>query len=495
MSEEKQAYTGIFKSTFLFGFVQVFNILVKMIANKAVALLLGANGMGIVGLFNSSIGMIQTGAGLGLSQSAVRDISEANASEDTNRFSRIISLTNRVLLFTAFLGVIVTISLSPWLSEWSFGNKNYTFAYIWLSIVVGLNILTEGQLAILKGMRRLRALAKASMIGAIVGLFTVVPFYYFFKEKGIVPVLVVTAMTSLFFSNFFVRKIKYDKQKLSIKDLYKEASPMVKMGIALAFTNFLASLASLIVANYISTKGGLADVAFYNAGVTIMYGYFGVIINALSTDYYPRIAAINKDNNKLTDELNRQSAVSLVLSFPIIVLFLFLLPFFVTLLYSNEFFPVINFVKAGIFGTLIVMISNPVDMILVAKFNMKVFTFIASLYRVIQVLLSIFLYKFFGLVGMGYTLSILGLIHLIIMTFTVYKLYRIKFNSLFVKIAIVVLVFTIFSVYICSIENNILKYSIGLCLLLFASVYSLTISKKYFELDFIEIIKKKIKRQ
>lgn len=162
MSEEKQAYTGIFKSTFLFGFVQVFNILVKMIANKAVALLLGANGMGIVGLFNSSIGMIQIGAGLGLSQSAVRDISEANASEDTNRFSRIISLTNRVLLFTAFLGVIVTISLSPWLSEWSFGNKNYTFAYIWLSIVVGLNILTEGQLAILKGMRRLRALAKAS---------------------------------------------------------------------------------------------------------------------------------------------------------------------------------------------------------------------------------------------------------------------------------------------------------------------------------------------
>ncbi|MEI3421301.1 MAG: hypothetical protein V8R91_09785 [Butyricimonas faecihominis] len=82
---------------------------------------------------------------------------------------------------------------------------------------------SDGQLAILTGMRKLRQLAKASMIGSVVGLLSAVPFYYFFGKNGIVPSLLVTAFSSLFFSSYFVWKIKYDKIKLSIKELYVEA--------------------------------------------------------------------------------------------------------------------------------------------------------------------------------------------------------------------------------------------------------------------------------
>ena len=39
-------YKNIFKTTFLFGFVQVFNIFVKVGINKVVAILLGTAGMG-----------------------------------------------------------------------------------------------------------------------------------------------------------------------------------------------------------------------------------------------------------------------------------------------------------------------------------------------------------------------------------------------------------------------------------------------------------------
>lgn len=304
-----KGYKNIFKTTFLFGFVQVFNILVKVGTNKAVALLLGAEGMGIIGLFNSAIGMLKTGAGLGISQSAVRDISEANGSKDEKRFSRIITLTNRVIIFTSLLGIIVTIILSSFLSKWSFGNNEYIIAFVWLSIVVGLNILSEGQLAILKGMRQLRALAKASMIGSVVGLITAVPFYFFFGKGGIVPSLIITAFSALFFSNYFVRKIKYERVKLTWKEIYFESSPMVKMGSALMFTTFIGTLTSLIISSYIRQKTGLEDVGFYTAGTMIMSGYFGIIITALSTDYYPRIAAIHNDNIKIQDELNKQSLV------------------------------------------------------------------------------------------------------------------------------------------------------------------------------------------
>ncbi|MBF6597921.1 MAG: oligosaccharide flippase family protein [Fermentimonas sp.] len=493
MTEEK-GYKNIFKTTFLFGFVQVFNILVKVGTNKAVALFLGAEGMGIIGLFNSAIGMLKTGAGLGVSQSAVRDISEANACKDDKKLSRIISLTNKVIIITSLLGILITLVLSPFLSKWSFGNNHYTIAFVWISIVVGLNILSEGQLSILKGMRQLRALAKASMIGSLVGLITAVPFYYFFGKGGIVPSLIITAFSALFFSNYFVRRIKYDRIKLTWREVYSESSLMVKMGSALMFSSFLASFSALVISSYIRRETGLADVGFYNAGTAIMTGYFGVIITALSTDYYPRIAAVNKDNVKLQSELNKQSLVSLILTGPIIVLFLFLLPFFVTILYSSEFLPIVDFVKIGIFGTLITIVSNQVDMILVAKFNIKVFTIISVIYRVIQVLLSIVLYKYFGLIGMGFTLMLLGVIHLLIMTITVNKLYKIRFNKLFIKIALVVLLFTISAIFISEIDNLFFRYSIGVLLFVSSCLFSLYILKKHLNMDFVKMLNNKYNR-
>lgn len=103
MTEDK-GYKNILKTTFLFGFVQVFNILVKLIPNKIAAILMGTEGVGIIGLFNNSIGMIINGAGLGVSQSAVKDISEANAINNKEKFSESISLVNKLLWGTALFG-------------------------------------------------------------------------------------------------------------------------------------------------------------------------------------------------------------------------------------------------------------------------------------------------------------------------------------------------------------------------------------------------------
>ena len=101
MSENKSSYGNIFKTTFLFGFVQVFNIAVKVVLNKIVAMILGAEGMGIIGIYNSAINLLKTGTGLGISQSAVRDISEAYNNDNKTEFSRIITLVNKVIFFTA----------------------------------------------------------------------------------------------------------------------------------------------------------------------------------------------------------------------------------------------------------------------------------------------------------------------------------------------------------------------------------------------------------
>ncbi|NLA47900.1 MAG: oligosaccharide flippase family protein, partial [Bacteroidales bacterium] len=129
---EQSSYRQIFKATSLFGGVQVFTILIGIIRVKFVAILLGTEGVGIIGLLNSPLNMIVSITGLGISFSAVRDISEASGSGDQTILSRSVITLRRWSWFTGLFGAIVTIGFAPLLSQWSFGNREYTWAFVWL---------------------------------------------------------------------------------------------------------------------------------------------------------------------------------------------------------------------------------------------------------------------------------------------------------------------------------------------------------------------------
>ena len=117
-------YKNIFKTTFLFGFVQVFNIFVKVGINKVVAILLGTAGMGVISLFQYAVSFLSVSCGLGINQSSIRDISEARERGENNRIDLTISFVKSIIRYTSLFGVVVTICLSPVLSRWTFGNGN-----------------------------------------------------------------------------------------------------------------------------------------------------------------------------------------------------------------------------------------------------------------------------------------------------------------------------------------------------------------------------------
>ena len=448
---EKTSYGTIFKTTFLFGFVQVFKAVVSILKNKIAAVLIGPEGMGILGIYQSVISMIQTGAGLGVNQSAVRDVSEANASGNTNIISKIISVVNKVILYTGLLGCVVTLCLSYWLSDWTFEDNTHIISYCILS-----------------------------------------PLYYFFGKDGIVPALLIASIVAVLVSSHYVEKIGYTKIDISFKETMLSGSPMIKMGMALMAITFLQYLVALIVNVFIRSKGGLTDVGLYSAGNTIINSYFGVIITALMTDYYPRIAAVNNDNAAIQEELNRQSLVTLVLTCPMFVLFMTLQSFFIQLLYTEGFLPAVEFMQWGIYFTLITIVSNQVDMILIAKYQSKIMLAISLAVRAFQVLLSIVLYSLMGLKGLGIAYLVLGVLHMVIMCSVVYHLYAIRFTQQFVKLALFVLGFALCSSFVQAFMSGISYYVITALLLMMSLFFSLYVSKKQIGIDFLSMVKGKI---
>ncbi len=488
------SYKGIFKSTFLFSFVQVIHIATKVAVNKAVAIFLGAEGLGIISLYNTAINMLKSGCGLGIKQSAVRDVAEANKIGDLNRISEIISVTNKVVLFTSLLGLLVTLFGSPLLSKYSFGSKEFIIPFIVLSIAVALNIYAEGQMAILTGMRRLRDLAMANIIGSIVGMVSSIPLYYFWGEEGIVPSLVIAALCLFIVTKVYVRRIKVDKIALSFKEAFRKSVPMVQMGSVLMIAGFAGLVFDLLVSSYIRYEGGFSTVGYFQAGATIISGYFGIVLSAMTTDYYPRICGVNKDDVALKQELNKQISAGIILIYPLAVIFVYLAPVFISFLYSDDFSVSTQYTDFAIFGILLSIVSNCMGMIFMAKMESKLYLILVLSALVAQLGCYIPLYHFLGLRGLGISYIMNGVIGLSLYGFFLYRKYRIHVDSHIIFLIIIVAVTLLLAVLIRQIQNKYLNIISAVVVILFASIFSLRYLKKQMGIDIVETGIERIKK-
>ena len=494
--DDSKSYKLIFKATFLFGSVQVFTIIINVIKNKVIAFLLGTSGIGIIGLFTSSYSMIQSAAGLGINQSAVRNLSEVKNENNENKTSKIVTVVSRLLWFTSILGAVITILLSKRLSIWTFGNEVHSFEYMLLSIVVFLNIFNLGQHAILQGMRMLKPLASASILGASVGLVLSIPLYYFLGEDGIVLSLILTGLSAVLISRFYVNRIRIKKTYLSLKDTIANSKEMIKLGVSLMMMSFIVSGVGLILRAYISNYGNVDQVGVFQAGYTIIHSYFGMVFTAMSKDYFPRISAINKDNQKVRNATNQQAEIALLLIGPLIILLLFLSPLLIRILYTENFLEAVSFVNLAVFGIIFQAGSQTMGLILIAKNRGDLFVYTVLGFQTIFLLNNILLYRLFGIEGLGLSFAINMLIHLAGIQLILYKTYKITYSTSFYKILLITLIFSLFSYFTRNVEQEFIKYFIGFVILCLSASFSYSQLKKVMGIKSVgSLLKKKIQKR
>ncbi len=429
MTEDQKSYRQIFNATSLFGGVQVFNIVISIVRSKIIAVLLGPAGMGIAGLFTSTTSLVGGITNFGLGTSAVRDVAAANESGDARRVSKLVAVFRRLVWITGTLGAVVTLVLSPWLSQLTFGSKEYTLAFRWLSVTLLFSQLASGQNVLLQGMRRLKLLARANMAGSLVGLLISVPVYYFWRIDGIVPAIIITSIASLIIAWYFASKIKVDKAIVSSNEVIEEGKGMLKMGFMLSLSGLIATAASYIVRVYISNTGGVADVGLYSAGFAIISTYVGLVFTAMSTDYYPRLSGVAHDNREAAKLINQQAEVAVLILAPILTVFLIFINFVVILLYSTKFTPVNGMIHWAALGMYFKAASWSIAFILLAKGASNLFFWNELIANIYILAFNILGYRIFGLNGLGVSFMVGYLVYLV----QVFLLSRHKYQFVFDK--------------------------------------------------------------
>lgn len=492
MENTQDNYSGIFKTTFLFGIVQIARLFLNLVKNKVVAILLGAEGVGIISIFNNAIDLLKTGAGLGISQSAVKDISEANVSGNKREFSITITVLKKVVYFTSFLGLIITIFMSPLLSWWGFGDYKHIISYIFISIAVFFNIFLENQLSILKGMRMMRILAKTSLLSSLIGLIVGIPSIYFWREDGIVISLIATAVASTLYTVYYISKIEYDNINLSLAETYRRAKPMMSMGISLMISNFLAFLSNMIILGYIQKKGGLLDVGYFHAGSVLVVSYFSMVTTAMNTDFYPRISECASDNVKLSYEIYKQSMVGLLILQPLLVGFVLFLPIIIKLLYTPEFIIISNYIDLAIIGVIVSVISNCYGYLLIVKRAAKFYFITSLIFSLSLVPLYMIFYNFFNLAGLGiaYTLDVVA--QLFVYYIYCNRHYGVKIHKHVIADLIITICLIYLTKFIRDTEVQFLVYTLGLTLLVFSLIFLVVKMKKIMKIDLIKFLKSQL---
>jgi O-antigen/teichoic acid export membrane protein len=475
--DNQSSYRQIMKATSIFGGVQVFQIIVGIIRSKFIAVLLGPIGMGIFGLLTSSIGLISALTSFGLSTSAIKDIAAAHSTGNKIRISTISKVFKRWLWATGLLGTLLTALFSPWLSEFAFGNKDYTWAFIWISITLLLNQISAGQGALLRGMRQIRYVAQSGMIGSIIGLITTIPLFYFFGIKGIVPAIIISAATSLVLTWFYANKLDIKSIYVSKARTVAEGRGMMKMGFMISLSGLITLVASYFVRIYISNNGGIEEVGLYNAGFAIINTYVGMIFMAMSTDYYPRLSAVALDNEECKNVINQQAEIAILILAPIIIIFLVFINWVVIIFYSAKFIPINEMILYAAMGIFFKAVSWSIAFIFLAKGESKLFFWNELLTNAYLLALNITGYYLWGLTGLGVSFLIAYILYLIQVSIVTQLKYEFSFTPALIKI----FSFQILVAIGCFIAVKLLispySYGVGLFLIIISFMHA------YNELD------------
>ena len=482
MTDQEASYRQIVKATSLFGGVQVFNILIAIVRSKFVAVLLGPAGMGIAGLLTATTSFIASLTNFGLGTSAVKNIAASFATNDNDKVVIVVAVLRKLVWITGSLGSVVTLALSPWLSQLTFGNKNYTIAYIWISITLLFNQLSTGQSVVLQGLRRLNYLAKANLIGAIIGLVITVPIYYFWMIDGIVPVIILSSLITMSITWYFSRKVEIKSERVSTRTTFVEGREMLKMGFLISLSGLLSYFTQYLVRIYISSTGGVEQVGLYNSGNTISTMYVGMIFTAMVTDYYPRLSAVAHNNLKAKQLINQQAIIAILILAPIVTFFLVFINIVVIVLYSNKFVAINEMIRWSSLGIYFKAASWAIAFILLSKGASKIYFWNELTSNTYIFVFNIVGYRLAGLTGLGISFLVGYLIYFVQVFIVARTKYKFTFDKEFYQIAGLQIILGLICFGVTKILTPPWTYIIGVALIMTSAVFSFRELDKRIEL-------------
>lgn len=381
MSETgKRSYEQILKSSALIGGSSVLNVGLAVVRTKAIAMILGQAGVGLFSLYGSINDLTRSIAGMGVNSSGVRQIAASVGTGDAQRIARTVTVLRRIAFCSGALGALLLVALSKPVSWLTFKDYRHTGSVALLALAVFFGDISQGQAALVQGMRRIADMARMSVLGAFYGALFSIPIVYFFREDGVVPAIVCVSGMAILTSWWYARKIKVERVSLTMQQAREEISGLLKLGSVFMISGLMPLGAAYLVNIMVVRRFDLAALGCYQAAWVLGGQYVGFITQAMGADFYPRLTAAANDHKECNRLVNEQVEVGLLMAGPGVLATLTFAPLVIHLFYSVQFVASASEILRWIcLGMLMRVASWPMGFVLLAKAERKLF-FVTELF-------------------------------------------------------------------------------------------------------------------
>ncbi len=400
-------YKSLFKATGLFGIVEFIRLLLRIVVNKFASLYLGPAGVGLLGLIENTVQLIISFTSFGINFTGVREIAVNRlSSEGSLRAS--IKLVNLFAVTTGLLAAVISILFSNYLSKETFGSDKYTIWFVLLAIYFICTSFVQSKTILLEGLQNIKKLILLNIASNITNAVIIIGCYYYYHTNGIIISMILTSIVN--FLIFWRGSIKYSTRKINVppQEIKSKFKYFAKSGGLLAINSCIGLLGYYLIRQHLKPIEDGNVLGYYQVSSILMVSYVGIIFIGINKFYFPKLTQTlkEKDEISINNLVNNQLELCFLVLLPAILLLYLIGTTCIELLFSAKFLPVYEILIFGLVSIFIKGFNYTVGYMILSHNNFKQYFYINAVSDILNTILTIALFKFTGLYGIGLAILI-----------------------------------------------------------------------------------------
>jgi len=401
--------SGLAKAFALFSGASAIGSITQVIKGKFSAILLGAEGIGILNLITSLWSLFSVVASLGFFNGLLRHLAPSWDTGDREAFRNHASSNTFVLMASSLLFALIGCFFSTQLSHFLFEDDGARSDLICL-ILIGIPFFNASLLyrAMLNATRSVSAAVKARIAADVLSVFVLITLLYLYGLKGAVLSYVALNVLYLGFTFYFVRKVlgtDMVRPELS-RFSFQEVRVNIGFGLNGLIIALVGALTTILISRSIVLSLGADSNGLYMMAIKVATVYLGGLSATAVGYYFPTLTKTRTDG-EMFDVMNRTWLIYLFVLPPIIVILVSSGELLMWLLFTAEFIPAAMLLLLILPGDLFRVSAETVGMALLVRKRLFYRTGAHIIWALMYVLLATILMPHYGLTGaaIAYLLS------------------------------------------------------------------------------------------
>ena len=372
-------------------------MLFSLISQKALAILVGAEGIALVGNLKNVLSFFEQFSILGTSNGLVKYVSEYK--DDKKQLSNLFST---VFVFSAIASIISFVILFFWsnaLSEVVFGSNLYGYVFKILSFLIPFMGINGIIYALLNGLSAYKLFSKIGLIQVISSTVLVVSLTIKFGLIG--SLLALSLVPFLQFLIYMIFSGKTYKRFIDLKSIAFKLSfknQLLSYTLMSLIVILLINIADVAIRHLIEDKTSIADAGYWTAMNSISRVYMQFTAAIFPLYILPVYAKVTNSIDFRKEVIKIYKMLLPLLALGLLLVFLFR-EYIIRILYTSEFLDMASLFKWQLLGDLVKFIAIVLSYQFIAKKQIGYFI----LTEVLSVLMfygfSVYFIDIYGTVG------------------------------------------------------------------------------------------------